>query len=268
MSARHCAGFTLIEAIIAMVITGIVGAAAAVFLKKPVDAYGDSARRAQLSDAADTLLRRMVRDLRLALPNSVRTTTSGSDAYLEFLLTSGGGRYRARRTSAGTGNPLDFDAADTGFDVLGTAPACATGQSVVIFNLGPSVSGADAYAGDNIAGCSGVSGPTLSFAAAFRFPFESPAQRFQVVDTPVTYAYSSSSGVIRRYWGYSIAASQATPPAGGSSALIAQNVSAASFRYTPLVLAQRVGVVSLSISLSRSGETVTVMHQAHVSNIP
>ena len=37
----------------------------------------------------------MVRDLRQALPNSVRTTTSGSNVYLEFLLTSGGGRYRA-----------------------------------------------------------------------------------------------------------------------------------------------------------------------------
>lgn len=268
MSRRRAAGFTLVEAIIAMVLTAIVGAVTAVFLKKPVDAYTDSARRAELTDAADTILRRMVRDLRLALPNSIRTTTSGSNAYLEFLLTSGGGRYRARYTTAGTGNTLDFDAADTNFGVIGTAPACGTGQSVVVFNLGPSVTGADAYAGDNIAACSGVSGSIITLAAAFRFPFESPGHRFQVVDTPVTYEYSASSGVIRRYWAYSIAASQATPPSGAQSALIAQNVSAASFRYTPLVLAQRAGVVAVAISLTKSGETVTMMQQAHVSNIP
>lgn len=268
MTRRRAAGFTLIEAIIAMVLTGIVGAVAAVFLKKPVDAYGDSARRAELTDMADTALRRMVRDLRLALPNSVRTTTSGSNAYLEFLLTSGGGRYRAQPTSGGTGDPLDFDAADASFDVIGAAPACGTGQYVAIFNLGPAVSGADAYAGDNIAACSGVSGSVVSLAAAFRFPFESPGHRFQVVDTPVTYEYVAAAGELRRHWGYGISASQATPPTGGSSALLAQNLTAAAFEYSALVLAQRAGAVALSLSITRSGETIRLTHQAHVSNIP
>lgn len=268
MNRRAHRGFTLVEAIIAMVLTGIVGAVAAVFLKKPVDAYADSARRAALTDAADTVLRRMVRDLRLALPNSVRTTTTGSNAYLEFLLTSGGGRYRAQRTSAGAGDPLDFDAADASFDVIGTAPACTTGQSIAIFNLGAAVAGADAYAADNLAGCSGVAGATVSLAAAFQFPFESPGQRFQVVDTPVTYEYAAASGVIRRYWGYGVNASQSTPPVGGSSALIAQDVTAAEFGYSALVLAQRAGVVALSLTLTRSGESVRLSHQVHVSNIP
>ncbi len=268
MTRRHTLGFTLIEAIIAMVITGILGVTAAMFLKTPVQAYMDSARRGQLTDVADTVLRRMVRDLRLALPNSVRTATSGGNFYLEFLLTSGGGRYRARRTGAGTGDPLDFDATDTSFDVLGSAPACGAGQSVVVFNLGPSVSGANAYAAENRAACTGVAGSTVTLASPFPGLFDSPGHRFQVVDTPLTYECSTGTGVIRRYAGYAITAAQPTPPVGGQNALIAQDVSACSFSYAPLTLAERAGIVTISMAITQDNESVRIAQQTHVSNIP
>ena len=57
-------------------IVGIIGAMVAVFIRSPVQSYVDSARRAELGDVADTALRRIIRDLRLALPNSVRVTES------------------------------------------------------------------------------------------------------------------------------------------------------------------------------------------------
>lgn len=266
---RTQAGFTMVEAIIAMVLTGIIGVTAALFLRTPVQAYQDSARRAELTDVADTVLRRMSRDLRLALPNSVRTTTVGSNSYLEFLLTSGGGRYRARPTSVGGGNPLDFNGTDTSFDVIGTAPACTSSQYVVVFNLGPSVSGADAYASaDNRAACSGVASGTVTLSAAFPGLFESPGQRFQVVDTPVTYECAPASGVVRRYWGYSIAASQPTPPSAGQSALVAKNISACSFAYESLVLAQRAGLVAVGLTVTKSNESIRIIQETHVSNIP
>ncbi|MFN0318435.1 MAG: type II secretion system protein J [Burkholderiales bacterium] len=268
MIRRRALGFTLIEAIIAMVITGIVGVTAAMFLKTPVQAYMDSARRSELTDVADTVLRRVVRDLRLALPNSVRVQSIGSTYYLEFLLSSGGGRYRAKRTSAGTGNPLDFDTTDTSFDVIGTPPACGAGQSVVVFNLGPAVSGANAYAGDNRAACTGVAGSTVTLASPFPGLFESPGHRFQVVDTPVSYECSPSTGVIRRYTGYAIAAAQPAPPAGGQNALIAQDVSACSFSYAPLTLAERAGIVTISMAITQDNESVRIAHQTHVTNIP
>ncbi|HJW54946.1 MAG TPA: prepilin-type N-terminal cleavage/methylation domain-containing protein, partial [Burkholderiaceae bacterium] len=65
-------GFTLLEAIIVIAITGIIAAVVAVFIVKPVQGYVDSARRAEMTDTADTALRRISRDLHLALPNSVR----------------------------------------------------------------------------------------------------------------------------------------------------------------------------------------------------
>ena len=54
-------GFTLIEAIMVIVITGILAGMVAVFIRAPIDAYVDSARRADLTDVADTAVRRVAR---------------------------------------------------------------------------------------------------------------------------------------------------------------------------------------------------------------
>jgi MSHA biogenesis protein MshO len=118
---RGQSGFTLVEAVVVILISGIVFAVVAIFIQRPVEGYFDTTRRAALSDIADTAVRRITRDLRLALPNSVRV----SGNYLEFLLTTGGGRYRAEPTSTGTGNILDFTSpgGDASFDVIGPTPA-------------------------------------------------------------------------------------------------------------------------------------------------
>ena len=68
-------GFTLIEAIMVIVITGILAGMVAVFIRAPIDAYVDSARRADLTDVADTAVRRVARDIGAALPNGLRTPT-------------------------------------------------------------------------------------------------------------------------------------------------------------------------------------------------
>ena len=57
-----------------------------------------SARRAALTDTADTAVRRMARDIRKALPNSIRQT---SDQCVEFIPTKTGGRYRVEEVAAG-----------------------------------------------------------------------------------------------------------------------------------------------------------------------
>ena len=65
-------GFTLVEAIMMIVITGIIAGMVAVFIRSPVDAYLAAERRAAMTDEADLAARRMARDFRAALPNSIR----------------------------------------------------------------------------------------------------------------------------------------------------------------------------------------------------
>lgn len=263
-------GFTLVEAIAVMAIIGILGAIVAAFIRVPVDGYFDTVRRAQLTDTADTALRRVTRDLRLALPNSVRVANVGGRAYLEFLETRSGGRYRAEPDGSGAGDALDFvSGTDASFDVLGPPVSLATGDQIVVYNLG--IPGADAYAGDNRRAYAGAAGSvsTIAFSAnGSPFPLASPGHRFQVIATPVTYECEPAAKVLRRHWGYAIGASQPTPPAGGSSALLAEDVEACSFTYDPDVAHRRSGLVSVTLRLRSSGEDVYLFQQAHVSNVP
>ena len=105
-------GFTLIELVMVIVILGVLGGIVAVWMKGPIDAYLALGRRAALTNVADTTVRRIARDLRTALPNSVRTPNANC---MEFIPTKTGGRYRADDTAAG----LNFAAADTTFNMLG-----------------------------------------------------------------------------------------------------------------------------------------------------
>ncbi len=100
---RTLSGFTLVEMIVVIVITGILAGVVAIFLRVPVEGYMDSARRAEMTDIADTALRRMGRDLRTAVPNSVRIPAPAGSAYIEFLPTRDGGRYRADPTGGSGG---------------------------------------------------------------------------------------------------------------------------------------------------------------------
>ena len=187
-------GVTLIELVIVITISAIIAVGMAVFIARPIEAYVDAARRAELTDIADTALRRMTRDVRTALPNSIRIATAAGVSYLEFLQTSGGGRYRAEPTSAGAGDILDFAAADASFDVIGALPAFGGGDSVVIYNLAASGAVANAYAGDNRAAYGSSAGSTITLAAPKQFPFPSPGRRFQVVQHAVTYACNPATG--------------------------------------------------------------------------
>lgn len=267
---RRVRGFTLVEAVAVMVITGIIGAMVAVFLQAPVRGYFDAVRRARLSDTADTALRRVARDLRLALPNSIRVSSAGGRQYVEFLQTRAGGRYRADPDAGGGGDVLDFTSGvDAAFDVLGPPVTLAPGDQIVVFNLG--LEGSDAYAGANRRAYTGAAGAqsNVSFAASGDpFPYASPGQRFHVVDTPVSYECDPATRSLRRYWGYAISLNQATPPAGATNALLADGVAACSFAYNPDAGRQRSGVFSMTLKLAEEGEAVDLFQQTHVSNLP
>jgi hypothetical protein len=81
--------------IMVIVITGILSGMVAVFIKGPVESYFDMARRAELTDVADTAVRRMARDIRSSVPNTLRNPTDGSDQCIEFVPAKAGARYRA-----------------------------------------------------------------------------------------------------------------------------------------------------------------------------
>lgn len=292
-------GFTLVEAIIVITLIGIISAVVAIFIRLPVQGYVDSVNRADLTDTADTALRRMARDIRLALPNSLRADSD--PRFLELLLTKTGGRYLGEDDGAPSGNPLKFDSADCTaspsdckFDVVGTMPTneqtILAGDYFVVYNLGPGLNPADAYdCGSGVCNralVAGVNAATNTITLGSN-PFanqpsdkkmKSPTHRFQVVSAPVTYfcdgaaAPNSGSGELRRYWGYPIQAAQpvntaGTPLSSGATAILATGVQSCTFSYQSLANTHS-GLITLSITIQNNGESITLVHQVHVDNTP
>lgn len=267
---RHVQGFTLVEAIMVIVITGIISAMVAVFIKTPVDAYFDSARRAALTDVADTALRRMARDIHTALPNSIRNPTNQC---IEFIPTKTGGRYRADADGSGNGDILDFTTADTSFDMFGLNSDRLANQQIAprdviaVYNLG--IPGADAYNGDNTSTVTGVGAGSLAnetkiTIAAKQFPLESGSKRFHVIPgNEKIVSFVCSGTTLYRNSNYAYASS--CPTTGG--AILAQNVSSCNFDYSGSDL-QRNALVRMTLKLSSGGETVSLYHEAHVNNTP
>lgn len=267
-------GFTLIEMIMVIVITGILAGIVAVFITKPVQGYADSVRRAELTDAADVALRRMTRDVRLALPNSLRVMNSGGTYYVEFIITSGGGRYRADGDGSTGGAILDFTSGSTSFDVLGLAPTITTGDYIVVFNLGEGHVPENAYvAADPCTNCNRAKvttgGSTVTLASN-PFASQSPDNRFQVVpgnERAVTFACpETTSGNLTRHWNYGFNASQAAPSGGGSATLAGGATCTVEFTNDTV----RTGLLYIRLTLTDtpSGESVTLFQQIHVDNAP
>ena len=285
-------GFTLVELIVVIVITGVLSTVFLQFITVPMESYVDVSRRARLVDIADTAMQRLSYEIKSALPNSIRTGCSGQ--CVEFLRTATGGRYRASPPGDVLSfNPLDLD---TSFSVLGPlnhtadvvtgsgAGDCADNSAscVNIYNTG--LPGADAWNLDNMATLTAIgSSPTAIFFnnAAFTsgntaFPSGSPYQRFFLIDTPVKYICDTATGTLRRYQGYNIVSNETSVDShaeltalsnSAEHALLADKLTACGFDYVAGT-ATRNAVLTISLTIAEAGETVTLLQQLKVVNMP
>jgi MSHA biogenesis protein MshO len=264
-------GFTLVEAVLVIVLTGIVAGIIAVFIVAPVRSYLASSARAQLVDQADTALRRIGRDIALALPNSLRTLDSASSTSLELIPSSGAARY----ATEGAGR-LDFGVADNAFDLVGPGLDLTSSKQLVFYNLGTDTPDADAYVGANRRSASNGAGVassiTMANGAGLSVALFAPPYRVYAVDQPVSYRCDRVAHTLTRYSGYGFAAVQPDPPVGGSAALLARGVKDCLFSYSAAAAATRAALVTLRLTLesgaSTGNETITLHHALHVDNQP
>lgn len=290
-------GVTLIEMVAAIVIVGIIGAVVVFFLN-PIRQSTDLALRAELTDIADNALQRIGRDVKLALPNSVRTASAGSSVFLEFIAVRTAGRYRAGGGGAAAGadcpnddtslgvpgnDQLSFDVADTCFKTLGKLPGTiAVGSDQLVLNNYGSP-GQDAYQSVAPLNRTVIASVDTSEAGRDRIGFgsttfvrtlhDSPGKRFFVISGPVTYECNMASGKILRYSGYALAAAQPTSFVVTPAAIadFVQSGTGCAFDYS--TVGPQLGLLTMRIALQRqlfggTSETVSLYHAVHVNNTP
>jgi MSHA biogenesis protein MshO len=278
-------GVTLVELVVTLAVGSIVVAFMALFITGPMNAYSAQARRAELVDDADSALRFMARDLRGALPASVRVSSSGTVTAIELLATVDGARYRDAGPLSNAALDLDFTAADGAFATTVpftqlTLPWSSRTHYLSVYNVG--VPGADAYAMANVITPAGTTisiaqGSTanenlVTLSPAFKFAYGSPGRRIYLVSGPVSYLCDTSTGLLTRYSGYTISATQPASAstlttAGATAARIAADVAGCQFTYSTGT-AQRNSLVTLTMQLTRSGESVQLLHEVQLANAP
>lgn len=281
-------GFTLVELILVIVLSAVVGAMVSSVLSRPLEGFVAQSRRAELVDIGAGALNRMQRDIRMAVPGSLRI--SGDGQALELLLIHSGGRYLPNRAD---GVSLNFSAAPDAqcVDPLGGTPAaCDVLQildprildpahypqaprwlvvasnpfSWVVNNPGnitPTGTVFTRLPESDTAAYPGISlirvtppGGNFAFAAA------SAPWRIYFADRVV--GYRCSGGQLLRYEHDQLqAALPATLPATGR--LQADRVESCNFGY-----ASASGLATLRLTIGAAGDSIRLAQQVQVNNAP
>ena len=278
------AGFTLVEMIVTLVLFGIMAATLTIFFKPALDTWLAVRSRSALVGEADNSLRRMLQDVRVAVPNSIRTPASNC---FELVPTSGGGRYRMGTDTVVAGSAVvDPASTTTSFDVLSPLNSLpAVGDWVVVDNQNPG----DVYSGANRSAVTAVSTPAAALGRhrlainALQFPLGYDGGRFALVSQTqqaVFYVCSGASstldangdapGVLMRLkaYGFNAAAPSACPATAGGDVL-ATGLKSCRFLYNANQGAtQQSGFLSIQLELTRNNESASLVLGAHVNNMP
>lgn len=237
-------GFTLIELVVALVLSALVVGFIATLMTSPVDAYVDQSERAIASASAERLSTALREDLSKALPFSVRIRNSGGRSIVEMLEVEEVSFYLPQVAGSPEPKPereLDPVGGDT--FVLFAKPGLTTPKYLVIghegygdvhdaYELGSTAVELDEQFDES------VDDPgeyVVTLPAGFIFGnATAPRQPAYWVSTPVSYICNSTTRTIRRYRGYSIdddppTSESSTQLSGASQSLLAEDVSNCSF---------------------------------------
>ena len=295
MSRRpRAAGFTLIELIVVIVVTATVASFVVLFLDAPMQSYFAQTRRSDLVDSATRISGAVTADVRTALPNSLRVNVTGTA--LELLATTGVARYYGQGDKSGPppppsgeeltiGNPvtapfgtLDSFTSQTlpyrpqflaignlgtpGYTAYSGAPEVMTGTATQItVNPNPAV---PFVTGENQVT---LAGAQMNFQAPGAPATQPSVHNAYLVSGPVSYVCNPnpgnpSAGTLMRYSGYAVSAAQPVPPVGGTSALIAHDVSACTISLVAAPATYPYGQLAiLNVTLLSNGETLQVFFE-------
>jgi len=283
------AGFTLVEIIIVIAIMGIIGGLSTLIIGRSLDAYAALERREKLQTSIRLAVERISRELRHALPNSICVSNGGAcvfgaGSYFHFIPIIDSGRYQDAAGAYTAPPPIQRDRLPVTplsrdrFDVLSTNGSnrlnATTDNWVVVYNL----NNTDVYAGiNNVRQRIGAivqkdinnTGPTsddidqIQFAANVSFANHSPTRRFHIIENNVVTLFYLDGTDLKR--DTTTFAAPNTP--SGTPRLLMQNVQACTFTFTPGT-PHRAGLLRIDITVAKQGETIQVIHNAHVYNTP
>ncbi len=261
-------GFTLIELVMVIVIMGIISIGVSQFVGRAVGGYVDSSERNKLASAMVVASEKLSRELRRALPNSIRVggDTVSSDNCVEFIPIVGGARYLSvplgigstsiDAITLGNANPLTAFIAiypisqNDLYSPTDLSPASMTASSATIPAGGGQIS--------------------ITLGASHQFRTHSPNNRLYAVDSPVSFCQPAGSDRIYRYSGYGFNNTAVLPPTGATRAVLIDDASVLSpivFNYSSATRTRN-AVVSFSLATNFDNEFLRLGQEVQIRNVP
>lgn len=258
-------GFTLVELIAVLVILGIVSSIGSTFIVSTVQSYDQVQQRSKLINRGRVAIEQMTRQIRIALPNSVRVSASGN--CLEFMPLVAGAVY--------------LQNVPDNANLAPTVTSIATAPYSIGFGEANHVSIAALDAAEIYAVGSGLSrvsigtfgaGPPFTevpLASAHRFIRNSVNRRVYISDDPRRFCLIGPTLV--EYFGYGLdtSAMSDAAPGGASTSTIADNVATSGQAFVLSQGSEDVNTsVTISLDFSLGSNSVTLTQQVLVRNVP
>lgn len=263
-------GFTLIEMVTVIVILGVLATSVTSFIRFGTQGYTDAVDRDELISTARFVIERLNREVRNALPNSIRVTKDDTMQCLEYVPIVNSIVY--------LDIPVAPDVASNSIEVMmlkALPPASINSISIYALNS------ADIYNRKTgvIAEFTNISlnadrtlPSTIILSANTLFEAESPTNRLYLIDKPIAYCLVGSS--LYRYNDYSYS-SEETPIFNGTNRslmaeYLANDVSdndELPFKVEPATL-QRNGLALVRLIFSLNLEQIVFNNEIQVPNVP
>lgn len=290
-------GFTLVELVLVIALSGIIVVVISTVFAHPLQGLLDQSRRGTLVEQAAGAMNRLTRDVRLAVPNSLRASADGKA--VELMLIQSAARYRPNRTDtdgvrfstdpAGTCGSSTIDTRCDEVQMLDGAFNPTGALWMVMYNIGAESGGAP-VPGSNVwapanPGVITPTGTTFSLlpgapigesrvavgnlpVGGFRFAYASPQFRLYMAQSVVGYRCENNQ-LLRYSYSTLFSAIPSGPPPGSNPEPLATNVDCSKTNFTYQVgSTQRGGLLSLTLQVSIGNESFNLLQQVHVDNAP
>lgn len=278
-SSKGSYGFTLLELIIVIILLGVMAVGIAGFITLTTQTYLNVSERDELLSNARFVVERLNREVRNAVPNSIREGSSGGTQCLEFMPITASTVYTdipvAPEISATlrvipfineAGDPYTCSSCNDSITVYPLAADASDIYDSSLSKVFTIVNYTLPVAPDKVA--------TITLDSSVTFAQDSPTNRAFIFKQPVAYCISGVADAveINRYANYNATSAQAFPPnisSVGTKSLMAKGLLnlAGAFTVQEATL-QRNAVVQIKLIFARDGEEMVFDNAIHITNIP